>query len=345
MRILHLVAGAPHGGAETFAIDAILALKEQGVEQFVMCRPHDNFLDPLSQAGIPYEILTFSRWRKWWERERIRRRVKSYTPDLVHCWMARTAEFMPKGCGVPVLGWSGGRFKIKYFRACDFCMAVTREIFEELKGQVRHPDRAFLGHTFGTLKEDPPLSRKEFGIPEDKQVVLMLARMHPIKGVDTLLYAALKLDVFLLLAGDGPKLERYRALARGLGLESRVCFAGWRRDRSAILDLADVLALPSRGEPFGTVMAEAWSKGVPVVATKAEGPRQYIKHGVNGMLSEIDDVDGLANNLRTVLEDKALRSELIAEGTRTYESMFSKKVVVSKLLSTYGEIIRRGIPA
>ena len=345
MRILHLIAGAAHGGAETFSIDAVLALNEQGVEQSVMCRSHDNFLDPLREKGIPYEVVTFSRWKKLWERERIRRKIKSYDPDLVHCWMARTAEFMPKGSGIPVLGWSGGRFKMKYFTACDYFMAVTHEIHEELKGQVCNPDRAFLGHTFGTLKEYLPVSRKEFGIPENKHVVLMLARMHPIKGVDILLFAALKLDVFLLIAGDGPELETYRALARDLGIESRVCFAGWRRDRSALLDLADVLALPSRGEPFGTVMAEAWSKGVPVVATKAEGPRQYIKHCVNGMLSEIDDVDGLAMNLRNVLEDEVLRSRLIAEGTQTYETLFSKEIVVSKLLSTYKEIIQRGIPA
>lgn len=340
-----MIAGVAQGGAETFSIDAIVALRERGAEQFVLCRPHDNFLDPLRQNGIPCETLTFSRWKKWYERKVIRQKIKSYAPNLVHCWMSRTAEFMPKSSGVPALGWAGEDFKMKYFTACDYYMAITRGIFEKLKKQACHPDRVFLGHTFGTLKDDPPLSREEFGIPSDKPVILMLTRMHPVKGVDTLLYATLKIDVFLLLAGDGPELETYRALARNLGLESRVCFAGWRRDRSALLGLADVLALPSRGEPFGTVMAEAWYKGVPVVAAKAEGPRQYIKHGINGMLSEIDDVEGLAKNLHAVLQDKALRCRLIAEGTHTYESLFSKEVVMLKLLSTYEEVIRRGVSA
>lgn len=345
MKILHLIAGASHGGAETFAIDAILALQERGVEQLVLCRPHDNFLRPLSEAGIPCEILTFSRWKKWYERKIIRRKIQSYAPDLVHCWMTRAAEFMPKGCGVPVLGWSGSDFKIRYFTACNYFMAITQRIFKTLKKQTSHPDRVFLGHTFGTLKEDPPLSREEFGIPADKPVILLLARMHQIKGVDVLLHAALKVDAFFLLAGTGPELENYRKLARNLGLESRVFFTGWRTDRSALLDLADVLTLPTRGDAFGTVMAEAWSKRVPVVATKADGPRQYIEHGVNGMLSEIDDIDGLAKNLNAVLEDDALRSRLIAEGRHTYETQFSKEVVLSKLLQTYEEIIRRGIPA
>ena len=160
-----------------------------------------------------------------------------------------------------------------------------------------------------------------------------------------LLYAALKTDVFLLLAGDGPELDTYRALGRDLGLETRVCFTSWRNDRSALMDLADVLVAPSRSEGCPAVMSEAWFKGVPLVATRARGFREYVKHGVNGMLSEIDDVDGLAKNLRVVLEDDALRSRLIAGGKQTYETQFSKEIVLSKLLRTYEEVIHRGMSA
>ena len=344
MKILHLIAGAKHGGAETFAIDVMLALKERGVEQSVICRPHDNFSQPLLEAGIPFETLAFSRWKKWWEQRVIRRNIESYAPDLVHCWMSRAAEFAPRGFGVPVLGWSGSDFKTKYFTACNHLMGVNHEIVKALKEQV-DSDRVFLGHTFGTLKEDPPLSRKEFGIPENKPVILMLARMHPVKGVDVLLYAALKVDAFLLLAGDGPELDTYRVLAKDLGLKSRVCFTGWRNDRSALLDLADVLVAPSRSEGCPAVMSEAWFKSVPLVATQARGFREYVEHGVSGMLSKIDDVDGLVKNLRVVLEDDALRSRLIAGGKHAYETQFSKEVVLSKLLQTYEEIIHRGIPA
>ena len=340
-----MIAGASHGGAETFSIDVILALKEQRVEQFVLCRPHDNFLRPLREAGIPFENLTFSRWKKWWEQKVIHKRIKSYAPDLVHCWMARAADFMPKECGVPVLGWSGSDFKMKYFTACDYFMAVTGGIFKTLKEQIRHPDRVFLGHTFGTLKKDPPLSREEFGIPADSPVILLLARMHPIKGVDILLRAASKVNAFFLLAGTGPELENYKKLARDLGLDSRVCFTGWRNDRSALLDLADILVVPSRSEGCPAVMPEAWYKGVSLLASNAGGLGEYVEHGVNGMLSEIGDVDGLANNLRITLEDADLRKRLIAGGIRTYEARFSKEVVISKLLATYEEIIHRGIPS
>ena len=344
MRILHLIHSLGNSGAITFTADTLLALQESGkVEQFVLCRSNDILLDRLHHGSIPYELMDFVRWKKWLDQIRIRRKIKSHAPDVIHCWMNRAASFMPARSGVPALGWFGHYYKISRFANCDYHIGVSHDLVEYIGRESGHPDRVFLGNTFGTLPEDSPLSRKDFGIPDDKPVILMLARMHHEKGVDVLLRACAEVNAFLLLAGTGPELENYRKLARDLGIESRVCFAGWRSDRSALLDLADILAAPSRNEGCPTVMPEAWFKGVPVVAARAQGLREYIRHSQNGMLSDIDDIEGLANNIRKVLEDEALRMRLIAEGKRTYETQFSEEVVINNLLKTYGEIIRRGV--
>src|SRR5204862_129183 len=61
MRVLHVVAGAPTGGAETFSLDAITALAERGIEQKVLCRPHRQ---TLVRLGVPQDallLLTLSR--------------------------------------------------------------------------------------------------------------------------------------------------------------------------------------------------------------------------------------------------------------------------------------------
>src|SRR3977135_692609 len=59
MRVLHVVAGAPTGGDETFSLDAITALAERGIEQKVLCRPHRQTVARLSEAAVPYETLAF----------------------------------------------------------------------------------------------------------------------------------------------------------------------------------------------------------------------------------------------------------------------------------------------
>lgn len=339
MRILHLVAGASHGGAETFCLDALKALHEKGVEQRVLCRPHGNFVEALDSRQIPYVPLTYSRFRKWFEQRKIAREVREYRPDVVHCWMSRASSFMPSGINVPALGWFGGYYKLKNYRNCDFYMGVTKDIVRHIGKETGTPEKVFLVHTFGTLEEDPPVSRSDFGIPEDAKTVLLLSRMHWKKGVDTLLEAAKSLEnVYLLLAGTGPDLTKYQELARTLGLEDRVRFLGWRTDRAALLGIADACVLPSRYEPFGTVIAEAWHAGVPLVATKADGARQYVTHGQDGLLSEIDDSDALAENLKAALFDESLRETLVANGRKTCESLFSKEVVVESLLRAYREM-------
>src|SRR5213082_540339 len=59
MRVLHVVAGAATGGAETFSLDAITALAERGIEQKVLCRPHRQTVARLGEASVPYETLAF----------------------------------------------------------------------------------------------------------------------------------------------------------------------------------------------------------------------------------------------------------------------------------------------
>ncbi len=346
MKILHILSDrTAQGGTPIFALDVIFALHERGVKQFVICRPYDDFLHPLRKAGIPFETVDFNKWNKWfmkkWIPRRVYRRIKSYVPDVVHCWKPQAAEWTLAGSGTVVLSWFGGYLDMKHHKHCDYWMGCTPDLADWIEKKSGHPDRVFMVNTFVSLQEDTSLSRKEFGIPDDKPVILFLGRIVEEKGIDILLRASVGLDAFLLLAGDGAKLENYRNLAQDLGIESRVRFTGWRRDRSALLDLADVLVLPSRSEPFGTVMAEAWSKNVPVVASRAEGPRQYIEHGINGMLSDIEDVDGLANNLCAVIEDDNLRKKLIIGGTGLV-SQFSKERVISNLLQVYEEIIRKG---
>lgn len=77
---------------------------------------------------------------------------------------------------------------------------------------------------------------------------------------------------------------------------------------SPLLDLVDMLAVPSRFEGFATIVLEAWSMNLPVVASNVDGMGEYIEHGSNGTPSDIGGVGGLVKNLRTVLDDAHLRT-------------------------------------
>lgn len=340
MKILHIFAGAEQGGAETFCLDAIKALHDAGITQKALCRPHPHVVKALDERGIEHTPLTFNRFVKPFEQRKIAKAVAEYQPDVVHCWMSRASSFMP-AVNVPVLGWFGGYYDLKNYKNCDFYMGVTRDIVRHIDESTGKPERSFVVHTFGTLEEDDPVSRTDFDVPEEAKVVLLLSRMHWKKGVDTLLEAALKLDpsIYFLMAGDGPDLAKYQAMCTKMGLDERVRFLGWRNDRSALLNISDVCVLPSRYEPFGTVIAEAWYAKVPLVATKAAGAKQYVTHEQDGMLCEIDDADTLAAHIQAIVSDEGLQASLIEKGQKTYNELFSREVVTKSLIEAYQKMI------
>ena len=337
MRVLQIIAGAPTGGAETFAQDAISALALRGVTQRVICRPHPLAVERFHAANVSMVPFSFS----WVDRLRggsawIAEQAAEFRADVVHAWMGRAASFVPRSVRVPVVGWFGGYYGLKYYRSADVFVGVTRDIARHITQAGAPAERVFVGHTFGTLPDAPPVRRATFDTPTDAKLALVLSRLHAKKGIDTMLHALTRLPgLYLWLAGEGPERAKYEALTQELGLTERVRFLGWRTDRRALLEACDVCVLPSRYEPFGTVIAEAWYMCRPLVASRADGARQYVADGETGLLCDIDDPAGLAARIAAVLTDPALAERVVAGGYREYEALFSRDVATTQLLEIY----------
>ena len=136
MKILHVIAGAAAGGAETFCMDAIAALAERGIDQRVICRPHAQATARLDAAGVPYEPVSFTpAARLVGGPAKIQREARTWRADLVNAWMSRAASFVPPAMPCPVIGWLGGYYNLKYFKTADYLIGVTPKIREYLLQQ------------------------------------------------------------------------------------------------------------------------------------------------------------------------------------------------------------------
>src|SRR5436305_2096331 len=130
------------------------------------------------------------------------------------------------------------------------------------------------------------------------------------------------------VAGDGAERAELEALARELGLEARVRFAG-ARPRAEVLGLmraADAVVLSSAWENFPHGLVEALAMGTPVVATRVGGVAEIVQDGKNGLLVEPGDPDAFADALRRLLGEPELRARLRAAAAPSVEQYDQDRV-------------------
>ena len=130
----------------------------------------------------------------------------------------------------------------------------------------------------------------------------------------------------LVIGGDGPDRSATESLASELGIANRVSFVG-RLDRKAVLaamSSAEIFIIPSRVEPFGIVILEAWRSGTAVVATSRGGPREIVRDGVDGMLVDpVDpvDPDAPASSIERLLTNSTERIAIAGPGRNGWTNL------------------------
>jgi glycosyltransferase involved in cell wall biosynthesis len=340
MRILHVIAGAKEGGAESIMLDAALALAEAGVSQHVVTREHNPArLEALARAGVPVTIASFDKlWREP-TKAVIRQTIESFKPDVIHYWMGRAGTFAPKQWRSRSVGWYGGYYKLERFKNCAWHVGMTRDLVAHILAQGAPEDRVSILNSYANLAPTPPTPRASLDTPEGAPAVLTLARLHWKKGLDTLLEALVDLPgVYSWIAGEGPLEADLKAMAEKLGVADRVRFLGWRNDRAGLLAACDAVAFPSRYEPFGNVTIEAWAASKPLVVADAAGPAATVTNEVDALLVPKDDVPALREALRRVIEDGELAKTLVENGTRSYEANFTKTAFIRASMALYERI-------
>lgn len=351
MRVMQVMAGAQHGGAEAFFVRLTVAVAQAGVETRAVIRPFDHRREALSAGGVPVTELPFGSLFDFRTRPRLAAEIDSFKPDVVLSWMNRGTHFVPRservnGRGPFVhVGRLGGYYSMKYYRNCDHLIGNTRDIVDYIIRSGWPAGRAHYLPNFAEETSAPPVSRAGLQTPADVPLFLALGRLHENKGFDVLLNALAMLpDAHLWLAGEGPLRGALTAQASRLGLDGRLRFLGWRHDVAALLAAADALVCPSRHEPLGNVVIESWSHRVPVIAADAQGPLQLIDDGVTGLIVPREDAGALAAAMAKIASDRALAAGLAQAGREAYLKQFSKQAVVEHYLAFFDRIMSNRIP-
>lgn len=338
MRLFHTHFGRD-GGAEKFFVSLVRSLSEAGVSQTVMIRPERAWRSQLPadvevHEGLP-RLLTPSRFLLPWK---FRRLVAAQKPAGVLAWMPRAADFMPSGgCGLRVARLGDYPTSLKHFKNIDLLICNTPGIVEHVKALGwRKPAKVISNFTLA--RPAPPVAREQLGAPAGAFVILGVGRFVRRKGFHTLIEAvAASPGVHLCLLGEGEEEQNLRQQARELGVAARVHFAGWQPDPNPWLSACDAFCMPSLHEPLGNVILEAWGAGVPVIASRSEGPSWMMTDGEDGLLYPIGDAPALAAAIGRLRTDRALGGRLVEGGRRTLEATFSRQAITQAYIRLFSE--------
>lgn len=351
LNIMQICGSRSTGGAEAFFLRLCRALhRHPQAEVMPVVRRGSWLAERLEDFAIPYEHAGFGGKFDLLTRPRLKRLIHQHRPDVAQSWMNRASTFLPRGI-VPSVGRLGGYYDLKYYAGIDHLIGNTPDICRYIREEGWPEERV---HYIPNFVDIPPAGFKAEGeairarhnIPEEAVVLLVAARLHPVKGIDVALDALAKLpkQVHLLLAGAGEEETALRAQAEASGITERVHFLGWINDITPLCAAADIFVVPSRSEPLGNVVLEAWAHAMPLVSTAAEGPKQLVTPRENGLLVPVDDAPALAHAIGEILGNPNLAVLLAEGGLGTLQHRFSEEAVVGQYLDFYRGMQKEATP-
>lgn len=362
-RVLFGVSSLSGGGAERVIAELANAFaeREHSVAVLTLSSPggdHYRLDDRVKRIALDVIWDSRSVWQSVVSNlrlsRRIRRAVLGFRPDVVVSFIEQTNVRILAaliGSGIPVIVaervdprrhavgrvWHLAR-RLLYPSAARL-VVQTEGVAGWARGVVGGGHTRVLCNFVRALALPPAFEAR------DTRRVLGVGRLDRQKGFDLLLLAfarsgLVNKGVGLTILGEGPERRALEALARELGVADAVDMPGVVPDPERWMAQATVFVLPSRYEGFPNALLEAMAMGCPVIAADCDsGPREIIRHGENGWLVPVEDVEALAQALRQFFEDAALRARLGAAAVEV-RVRYSKRTIVTRWEELIEEVLR-----
>lgn len=199
----------------------------------------------------------------------------------------------------------------RLYRAADMIVTISDGVRDDFIATFGYPParvrtiyNPIVDAAFRERAERPaPAALPGDGVP----LIVAVGRLRPVKGFDDLIRAFAGLrrgrPARLLILGEGPERPKLEALAAELGVAGDVLLPGFDPNPLPCLKAASVFVSSSVWEGFGNAVVEAMALGVPVVATRTEGPAEILEQGRWGRLVPIGDPEAMAVALAAALDD------------------------------------------
>jgi glycogen synthase len=276
-----------------------------------MCRSFVRHVFETENYGGPFDVIHAHDWLAanamiWINQETGRRGV----------FTIHSTEY--GRCGNHFYNGQSERVRFQERAGCQWAhrvIAVSRALQREVEWMYEVPDgKISVVYNGVNVRNydgwiEPAVVKRQYAIGPIDPTVLFVGRMAHQKGPDLLIEAIPSIlkqhtRAKFVFAGDGEMRKSVEARSQQLGVAHATRFVGFQSN-GTLADLyraCDVVCVPSRNEPFGIVILEAWSAGKPVVSTRNGGPEEFVWHNVNGLKVHAD-ANSIAWGLGTLFTD------------------------------------------
>ena len=338
MTILNLMLGKKRGGLEQAALDYAEALKLANIPALTVASPGAWVAAQLASANVAHESLTnYGNWDRLaaWRLRMIAKRTNA-TAIICHGNRAVAIALRALSGHIPVIAVAHN-YSTRRFAKADMCFAITQHVKDHLmqggaKTILVMPNMVRLPET---------TARPAFRTPP---VIGSMGRFVAKKGFNHYIEAlsvlrARGVAFSAILGGEGEEAEALAELITRYQLQDVVTLSGWVQNKAAFFAGIDIFVLPSLHEPFGIVLIEAMSHGLPVISTASEGPREIMHDGSDGVLTPIGDREKLADAMQRLIADPALAASLGSAGAALVTKEYSMQAMAGRLKNALAALI------
>lgn len=376
MRIVHIITRFIHGGADE---NTLLTCNGQAAldhEVHLVIGDHHPDMVAALDPGVRVHHLDSLR-REPTVRDpaclvQLTRLLRRLGPDIVHTHeskagilgrlAARLAGVKRIVHGVHILPFVGvSRPAAAFYLALEKLAARTTHAYVDVSEEMR---RLCLEKRLGSaethhvvasgmdvarFRAAVPLPRPEIapGLTPDVPLLLLASTLEPRKRVGELVRALAEAGRdrpwALAVAGDGAGRPELEGLVETLGLRGRVFLLGFRPDLPRLLASGDLLVHAARNEGLPRVVVQAVLAGLPVASTALPGVEAVVEDGVNGLLSPVESIPGLAANALRLAGDPGLRARMGAAARARDLSAWDASAMVARIEAVYAGLAARPI--
>ena len=375
MKVLHVQNITGIAGSEMYLLNALPALKKQGIEVHFLClHPSKNktgffeFKAKLEAEGIPCYSIGFKSFPFVFTMRKLHQLLGGGDFDLVHSHLIHAdyilsyykrffnskLELVSTKHGYQE--WYNNKYGFDpefkknnlYLRVAKFAekqmnasIAISKGLFKLYTGLQICKEEKLRHIPYGFDFES--IEKEDSNFRKSKQQLVLVGRLTAFKGHR---YAIEAMDLLreklpelkLLFIGTGDEESNLKAQVKKLKLEAEVLFMGWSKEARSYMKNSDLVLVPSISEGFGVVVLEAFSVAKPIVAFDVPSLNEHIRDGQNGRIIPAYDVSAFAAAIESLIIKPEESKLLGKEGERLLQDKYSLGRMTKQTLEFYDSL-------